>query len=63
MAKWEYLSFRVPADMGKVKIQGQRYPVGEYLNYLGEQGWELVSSVPHPMGGFQLFFKKNRAQS
>jgi hypothetical protein len=58
MDKWEYLSFRVPSDMKRVKIEGQKYPVPEYLNYLGEQGWELVNAAPHQSAGFQLFFKK-----
>ncbi len=62
MTKWEYLSFRVPLDMGKVKVDKQKYPVQEYLDYLGEQGWELVSSVEHPYGGFQLFFKKEKSR-
>jgi len=60
MDKWEYLSFRVPSDMKNVKIENQKLPAPEYLNYLGEQGWELVSSVAHPTGGFQLFFKKSK---
>lgn len=60
MDKWEYLSFRVPADMKQVKIEKQRLSVQEYLNYLGELGWELVSAVAHPTGGFQLFFKKSK---
>lgn len=60
MEKWEYLTFRVPQDMKSVKVEGQKYPLQEYLNYLGEQGWELVDAPPHPMGGYQLFFKKQR---
>lgn len=62
MNKWEYLSFRVPANLGKAKIQNQKFPVPEYLNHLGEQGWELVSAAPHPAGGFQLFFKKEKTR-
>ncbi len=62
MTKWEYLSFRVPWDMGKIKVEGQKYPVQEYLNYLGEQGWELVCSTEHPYIGFQLFFKKEKSR-
>lgn len=60
MEKWEYLSFRVPMDLKTIKIDKQKFTVSEYLNALGEQGWELVSSSPHPYGGFQLFFKKSK---
>ena len=60
MDKWEYLSFRVPTDLKTFKIDKQKVSVNEYLNALGEQGWELVSTCPHPYGGFQLFFKKSK---
>jgi hypothetical protein len=62
MDKWEYLSFRVPANMKQVQIEKGKLPVAEYLNYLGAQGWELVSSVQRPTGDFQLFFKRNKSR-
>jgi len=62
MQKWEYLSLRVPANLGHIKVQEQRYPVQDYLNHLGEQGWEMVGAAPHPAGGFQLFFKKDKTR-
>ena len=58
MQKWEYLSFKVPGNLGRIKVQGQRFAVPEYLNYLGDQGWEMVNAAQHHAGGFQLFFKR-----
>ena len=62
MQKWEYLFVEVPHNLGKIKIQGEKVPVSEYINLLGDQGWELVGieqSFPGSgLSNYILFFKK-----
>ena len=62
MQKWEYLFIEVPNNLGKVKVQGQKVPVNEYINLLGDQGWEMVGieqSFPGSgLSNYILFFKK-----
>ena len=62
MTKWEYLYVEVPNNLNKIKIKGQKIPVGEYMNLLGDGGWELVGieqSFPGSgLSNYILFFKK-----
>ena len=44
MRKWEYLVVYVSATT--VNHDGQEYDVQEYLDLVGEDGWELVTAVP-----------------
>lgn len=44
MRKWEYLVVYVSETT--VNHDGQEYDVQEYLDLVGEDGWELVTAVP-----------------
>jgi hypothetical protein len=58
MQKWEYIFVKVPGRVDKIKIENQKIPVADYLQYLGNQGWEMVSATDSPVGGIYLFFKR-----
>jgi hypothetical protein len=58
MPKWEYMFIKVPGKVDKIKIENQRIPVADYLQYLGDQGWEMVNTVHNPGVGIFLFFKR-----
>ena len=43
MKKWEYQWVVVPHSLGKMKVGGGKVRAHDYVNDLGEQGWELVA--------------------
>ena len=76
MNKWEYLWIIIQRDFistkigdwyielpDKTKVQGKA-GIEEYINQLGAQGWEQVSSTGEPLGeatwmkAIHLFFKR-----
>ncbi len=62
MEKWEYHFIEAPHNLGKIKVEGQKIPVQDYVNHLGDQGWELVAvEQGFPGSGISpyiLFFKR-----
>jgi len=71
MKKWEFLFLRTSTGNGTrspALINGrevreprlQRLTVYEYANYLGEQGWEVVSTDSE---GKRMVFKREKADS
>ena len=64
MQKWEYYWVVVPNSLRKMKVGGQREKVQaiDYVNRLGDEGWELVSveqSFPGAgLSDYILFFKR-----
>jgi hypothetical protein len=64
MQKWEYNWLVVPRSLGKMKLGGQKGKVQaiDYVNELGNQGWELVGieqSWPGAgLSDYILFFKR-----
>jgi uncharacterized protein DUF4177 len=44
MMKWEYLVVYVSETT--VNQDGHEYDVQEYLDLVGQEGWELVTAVP-----------------
>lgn len=54
--KWEYL-VEQDTGMGKVKINGVKYESRiEYLNEMGNNGWELVQGPTHNISCY--YFKR-----
>ncbi len=43
---------------GHVLPDGTRLPLGCFLDYMGERGWELVTSGPMMSSEHWLYFKK-----
>ena len=62
--QWEYTWVVVPNNLGKVKVDGQKVPVHDRVNAMGEVGWELVAVEQRLPGtalsDFVLFFKRPR---
>lgn len=62
MEKWEYTWVVIPGNLGKMKVGGQKVPARDYVNELGEKGWELVGiEQSWPGAGISdyiLFFKR-----
>ena len=64
MQKWEYYWVVVPNSLRKMKVGGQREKVQaiDYVNGLGDRGWELVGieqSFPGSgLSDYVLFFKR-----
>lgn len=62
MQKWEYYWTVIPGDLGKIKISGEKIKSHDYVNELGNQGWELVAveqSFPGSgLSDYILFFKR-----
>jgi hypothetical protein len=60
--RWEYLWVVIPNSLGKMKVAGEKVEAIDYVNQLGEQGWELVSvEQGFPGSGLSdyiLFFKR-----
>lgn len=60
--RWEYLWVVIPNSLGKMKLAGEKVEAIDYVNQLGEQGWELVSvEQGFPGSGLSdyiLFFKR-----
>jgi hypothetical protein len=65
MEKWEYFFMEIPNNLKNVKIQGEKVDVREYMNMLGNEGWELVGieqSFPGSgLSNYILFFKRSRS--
>ena len=67
MQKWEYKWVVIPGSLRKMKVSEQREKVQslDYVNELGNQGWELVSvEQSYPGSGISdyiLFFKRPKA--
>jgi len=57
MQKWEYLTVHTAMDNNEYKarlLNGREIPdwkkgppLSDYLNILGEQGWELIDTTPY----------------
>jgi len=66
MEKWEYFWTVIPHSLGKVKIDKQKVNAIDYVNDLGEDGWELVAvEQGWPGAGISdyiLFFKRLKTQ-
>jgi len=45
MQKWEYRSYVVQVFSDVVRLDSGEMNVNEYLNMMGEQGWELVTAA------------------
>lgn len=62
MQKWEYTWIVVPHNLKNIKVDGNKVPALEYVNEMGEYGWELVAveqSFPGSgLSDFILFFKR-----
>jgi len=62
MQRWEYLWVVIPNSLGKMKVAGEKVHALEYINQLGDEGWELVSvEQGFPGSGLSdyiLFFKR-----
>lgn len=62
MQRWEYLWVVIPNSLGKMKVAGEKVHAFEYVNQLGDEGWELVSvEQGFPGSGLSdyiLFFKR-----
>lgn len=62
MDKWEYLWIVIPHSLGKMKVNKQKVGSLDYVNELGDDGWELVSvEQGWPGAGISdyiLFFKR-----
>lgn len=62
MQKWEYIWVIVPHSLGKMKVGGQKVRAHDYVNELGEEGWELVGveqGLPGAgISSYILFFKR-----
>jgi hypothetical protein len=62
MQKWEYTWVVIPGNLGKMKVGGQKVHARDYVNELGEKGWELVGiEQSWPGAGISdyiLFFKR-----
>lgn len=80
MQKWEYMQVMVAIDKldsrkrGNIVLSvngGKQYYLGEepdvpgYLNWLGEQGWEMAGIISWGMAqeGGTLFFKRPKPQN
>jgi len=65
MQKWEYRWVILPHNLNKIKVDGDKVQALEYVNGLGERGWELVSveqGFPGSgMSDYILFFKRPKA--
>lgn len=62
MHRWEYFLTIVPGSLKEVKIGGEKIQTDDYLNQLGDRGWELVTveqSFPGSgLSDYILFFKR-----
>lgn len=62
MQKWEYLWTVIPRNTGEKKTSdGSKMKALDYLDHLGRQGWELVSTEQVNPGGwtdYYFFFKR-----
>ena len=62
MQKWEYTWVVIPGKLGKMRLEGVKIPALDYVNELGNQGWELVGieqSWPGSgLSDYLLFFKR-----
>ena len=64
MTRWEYARVHVPVDMEYIQLQDQKIRVVDYLNYLGDKGWELVGVIPlGDSSGYIFFFKRPKDES
>lgn len=66
MQKWEYFLTEIPNNLKTVKVQGEKIDVREYMNVLGNQGWELAGiEQGFPGSGLSsyiLFFKRLKSE-
>ncbi len=64
MQKWEYQWVFVPHSLGKMKVGNEKVQAHDYVNGLGDHGWELVAvEQGWPGAGISdyiLFFKRPR---
>ena len=58
MAKWQYYATEVIPS--RIEIDGRILGLNEYLNWMADQGWELVTATSCGEFGirFELFFKR-----
>ena len=66
MKKWEYLWIIIPKSLGKMKFGKQKIESLDYVNQLGNEGWELVGIEQSWPGSvhsdYILFFKRPRSE-
>jgi len=74
MTKWEYLVIVCTRNFDhyranfynstELKDWKKNPPIPEYLNELGQQGWELVSTLPvgETVGQMHLFLKRPKPE-
>ncbi len=64
MTRWEYARVHIPVDMEYIQLQDQKIRLVDYLNYLGDKGWELVGVIPlGESAGYMFFFKRPKNDS
>jgi|KBSSwiStaDraftv2_1062776.scaffolds.fasta_scaffold2078226_1 hypothetical protein len=65
MQKWEYL-FASVDEGGVLRAYGQPQALGidlkSFLTKVGEEGWELVSTIVDRYGVWSLFFKRPKQE-
>ena len=65
MLKWEYTWIVVPHSLKKIKVEGGKISALDYVNEMGERGWEMVSveqSFPGSgLSDYILFFKRPKS--
>jgi hypothetical protein len=66
MQRWEYHLAIIPGSLKTIKIRGEKIQTDDYLNQLGDQGWELVAveqSFPGSgLSDYILFFRRSRTR-
>lgn len=59
MQKWEYTWVLADAADWEVYVSGEVYKLGDYLDKLGENGWEMVGfQTGSPGANYVFFFKR-----
>jgi hypothetical protein len=46
MQTWEYFTRRIDADLEAVSLKDEEKRLDDYLDMMGEKGWELVAAAP-----------------
>ncbi|NIM94456.1 MAG: DUF4177 domain-containing protein [Anaerolineales bacterium] len=67
MQKWEYRWIILPHSLGRMKAAGRKVESSDYVNELGDQGWELLGIEQGLPGGgiiseYILFFKRPKGE-